>query len=275
MLKNMIKPLTLAVLVAGSVQLHAHRAWIAPDMTVLSGDAPKVAFDMAVSNSIFNFDHVAMRPAGLTVLNPQGEEVEANNVSTGATRTVFDLTLEQEGTYRIFMASQGMRAVWENEDGKRQFYPGRGEAFDAGKLNEILASKPKNLEVSATSRRVETFVTLGEPSSKSIAPSNKGLELKAITHPNDLFAGEEARFQFLIDGKAAAGVEISLIREGTRYRNSQEEIVLTTDKKGEFQVEWPAAGRYMLEADYQDDKGKKPATKRVGKYFGVFEVLPE
>lgn len=275
MLTKIVKPLAFAALVAGSLQVQAHRAWILPDVTVLSGENPKVAFDMAISNSIFNFDHFAMRANGLTVLSPQGKNLEPANLSTGEVRTVFDLTLEEEGTYRVFISALGMRAVWENDEGKRQFYPGRGEAFDEAKFKEILAKKPAKLEVAETSRRIETFVTSGEPTDKTLAINKKGLELKPITHPNDLFEGEEATFQFYIDGKPAEGVEISLIREGTRYRNSQEEITLTTNKKGEFKVTWPAAGRYMLEADFKDNKGKKPATQRVGKYFGVFEVLPE
>ena len=275
MLKHALKPLVLAGVVAASMQVNAHRAWIAPDVTVLSGDAPKVVFDMAVSNSIFNFDHVPMRAEGLMVVSPTGKPLEAANLSTGAVRTVFDLTLEEKGTYHIFMASQGMRAIWENKEGKRQFYPGRGEAFDAKKLNEIIASKPKNLDVSETSRRLETFVTSGETTTQVLALTNKGLELKFITHPNDLFSGEKANFQFYIDGKPAANVDISLIREGTRYRNDQEEITLKTNAKGEFSVEWPVAGRYLMEADFKDNQGKKPASTRVGKYFAVFEVLPE
>lgn len=275
MFNAILKPFVLAALVAVSLQTQAHRAWILPDVTVLSGDSPKVAFDMAVSNSIFNFDHVSIRLDGLIILNPQGLQIEANHVSTGVVRSVFDLTLETEGTYRIFIAARGLRAMWENEEGKRQFYPSRGEVFDADKFKKIIAQEPKDLVVSETSRRIETFVTSGEPSSKTLEITKKGLELKPITHPNDLFAGETAQFQFYIDGKPAQGVEISLIREGTRYRNSQEEISLTTNKQGEFQVTWPQAGRYMLEADYQDNQGKKPASQRVGKYFGVFEVLPE
>lgn len=274
-MKQFLKPLMVAGLVAASAQAYAHRAWILPDVTVLSGDAPKVVFDMAVSNSIFNFDHVPMGAAGLTVVSPSGKNLEPGNLSTGIARTVFDLKLEEKGTYHVFIAHQGMRAVWENSEGKRQFYPGRGEAFDSAKFKEILASKPNKLEVSETSRRIETFVTSGAPTTKTLAPSKKGFELKFITHPNDLFAGETAKFQFLMHGKAVAGVEISLIREGTRYRDDQEEIKLTSDKKGEFSVTWPHAGRYMMEADFKDNKGKKPASTRVGKYFAVFEVLPE
>ena len=47
--------LTLALLLPLAAQ--AHRVWILPDATLLSGDAPWVTFDAAVSNDIFYTDH--------------------------------------------------------------------------------------------------------------------------------------------------------------------------------------------------------------------------
>ncbi len=47
--------LTLARLLPLAAQ--AHRVWILPDATLLSGDDPWVTFDAAVSNDIFYTDH--------------------------------------------------------------------------------------------------------------------------------------------------------------------------------------------------------------------------
>ena len=73
------------------------------DVTVLSGEAPSVTFDMAVSNSLFNFDHVPVGNASLIIHTPNGELVEPENLFTGKFRTVFDLTLKR-GTYHIAIA---------------------------------------------------------------------------------------------------------------------------------------------------------------------------
>lgn len=270
-----LKATLLSSLVLGSLSAQAHRAWITPDVTVLSGDTPAVTFDMAVSNSIFNFDHVPMRSSGLHITDPNGQAVNAENLHTGKYRTVFDLTLETEGTYRVFIANQGLFARWENAEGKRQYYPKRGQTYDKKEFNQVVPKKAKDLSIAQTSRRLETFVTSGAPTDNALEISNKGLELKPITHPNDLYAGETAQFQFFIDGKPAQGVEVSLIREGTRYRNDQEEITLTSNKKGEVSVDWNGAGRYFLEASYQDDQANKPATVRRGNYSLVLEVLPD
>jgi uncharacterized GH25 family protein len=276
-----MKPLQLlsAAVLAGatlmSVQVNAHRAWILPDVTVLSGEEPVVAFDAAVSNEIFNFDHFPLNTDAIRITAPDGSMVMPENPAKSRYRSTFDLTLKQDGTYRVFIASQGLRARWEKSDGKRGFYPGRGEEYTEEGFNKKVPQNAKNLQVSQYSRRLETFVTSGEPSDNASKVSGKGFEMKPITHPTDLYAGEEATFQFLIDGKPAKGAEVTLIREGSRYRNDQEALELTTSSKGEIQIAWPAPGRYFLEAEYKDSQAKKPATERTGSYVGVFEVLPD
>ncbi|MFY9178171.1 MAG: DUF4198 domain-containing protein [Venatoribacter sp.] len=272
---KLLKPLAIAALLTSALSVQAHRAWILPDVTVLSGDEPAVTFDLAVSNSLFNFDHVPFRVNGLAIEAPNGDALEPENVHTGKFRTVFDLTLKQEGTYRVFVASQGLFARWENDEGKRQMYPQRGQQFDQAEFDKVVPKKAKNLEVSQTSRRLETFVTSGNSSKGALALTNKGLEVNYLTHPNDLFTGEEATLEFYIDGKPAVGVEISVIREGTRYRNNQNEQKLTSDKKGQVKITWNEAGRYYLAASYKDKAAQKPATVRTGSYSAVLEVLPE
>ena len=122
--------------------------------------------------------------------------------------------------------------------------------------------------------RVETFATNGSPS--DVATIGKGLELVPVTHPNDLFAGEAATFRLVVDGQPAAGLEIEIVRGGTRYRNAQEEIKATTDAKGEFSVTWPEAGMYWLETATTDSKTSVPQAKqRRLSYVGTFEVLPQ
>ncbi len=272
--KTPFKPFVVAALVLGSVAVQAHRAWIVPQETVLSGENRWVSFDAAVSNDIFLANYNPGRFADVQVLNPDGSAGQVENLHTGKYRSVFDLPLTQEGTYRLFIASSGLRALWE-EDGQRRMYPGRGEQYSAEGFAKAVPENADKLVVSQASRRMETFVTLGAPSRNALAASGQGLELVAVTHPNDLFAGEEASFRFLIDGEAAQGADVTLIREGTRYHNAQEAITLKTNSKGEITVRWNGAGRYFLEAEYKDNKAQKPATERSGSYVAVLEVLPD
>jgi uncharacterized GH25 family protein len=269
------KSLFIALGVSLSLGAQAHRAWILPASTVLSGDDPWVTFDGAVSNDIFHIDHAPLRLESVQVMGPDAQPVELQNTATGKHRSTFDLNLKEKGTYKVFTASNGLNARWETADGERKFWPPRGQAPSADGFAKEVPKKAKNLEISQSSRRMETFVTAGTPTDAALKPTNVGLELVPITHPNDLFAGEVAEFQFLIDGKPAIGTEVTVIPGGMRYRNSQEEITALSDKQGKVKITWPQAGLYWLSASYRDEKAKKPAKVRSGSYVATFEVLPE
>lgn len=271
---QLLKAGFLTLLLLGSTSTQAHRAWIIPQETVLSGEERWVGFDAAVSNDIFVANYNAGRFNAVEVLNPDGSKGQLQNLHTGKYRSVFDLKLEQEGTYRVFIASGGLRARWE-ESGQRRMWPGRGEQYTEAGFAANVPEKADKLQIAYSSRRMETFVTLGNPSTSALVPTGQGLELQVVTHPNDLFAGEPAVFRFLMDGEPATGADVTVIREGTRYRNSQDAMNLTTDKRGEVTVKWQGAGRYFMEAEYRDEQAKKPATERSGTYITVLEVLPD
>lgn len=146
-----------------------------------------------------------------------------------------------------------------------------GKAEDFAKQ---VPAKAQALRVVQNSNRMETFITSGAPSDAALAPSNSGLELKPITHPNDLFAGEAAQLMFLIDGKPAADVEVSVIPGGNRYRDDLGEIKARTDAQGQLSITWPAAGMYWLEAEYSSTEGvAAPASERRASYSATLEVL--
>jgi len=253
----------------------AHRAWLLPSATVLSSDDAWVSIDAAVSNDIFHADHAPMRADGVVITAPDGKTLEVKNANTGKFRSTFDVQLPQKGTYKIALASSGIMATWKTEEGERKMWPGRGEKANPADFDKMVPKKAKDLSVSQFSRRMETFVTSGSPTESVLKPTKQGLELVPVTHPNDLFAGEAATFQFQMDGKPVAGVKVTVIPGGMRYRNEQAAIEVETDKKGNIVITWPQAGMYWLSASYRDDKAKKPATSRSGSYAATFEVLPE
>ncbi|WP_132986558.1 DUF4198 domain-containing protein [Luteimonas terricola] len=268
----MKKTLALAIALAATLPMTAaaHKAWLQPSQTVIAGNNPWITVDAAVSNDLFYFNHVPLRTRNLVITAPDGTAVEAQNPATGKYRSVFDVELLQQGTYRIAVVNTGLNASWQ-EDGKPKRWRGTAETF----ATEVPKDAPE-LTVTQSVSRIETFVTNGSPTTENLQPSNEGLELVPVTHPNDLFAGEEARFRMLADGAPAAGVEFEITRGGTRYRNAQEEIMVTTDAKGEFTVTWPEAGMYWLEANLRDDKATLPQAdaRRLG-YVATMEVLPQ
>ena len=265
-----IKLAALALALALPFAAHAHKAWVLPSQTVLSGNDPWITVDAAVSNDLFYFNHVPLRVENVVVIAPDGSKPAPQNGHTGKFRSVFDLQLTQAGTFRIAVVNAGLSASWE-ENGEPKRWRGNAESFKTE-----VPKDAKNLQVSQSAGRIETFVTNGTPNTTALAATNAGLEMVPVTHPNDLFAGESAQFQLLIDGSPAAGLKIEIVSGGTRYRDAQNEIQATSDTDGKFSVTWPNAGMYWLETSLQDDKATvAPAKQRRASHVGTLEVLPQ
>ena len=112
------------------------------------------------------------------------------------------------------------------------------------------------------------------PSTGALKTTGKGLELEPITHPNDLVASEKGRFKLLLDGRPAAGVEVDVVLGGARYRAKGPELKVTTGADGVFEVTWPEAGMYWVEAAVRGKaEGSAPAQNST--YVATFEVLPD
>jgi uncharacterized GH25 family protein len=183
---------------------------------------------------------------------------------------VFDLQLNQQGTYKLALVSSGLSASYEL-DGQKKRWRGR-----ADELRSAIPSAAKNVQVTASSNRVETFISNGKPNETALKPTGQGLELVPVTRVTDLVAGEPATFQLLLDGKPAGDLRVSAIAGATRYRNAQDEITAQTGRDGKFQLTWPHAGMYWINAAMQDgNSGSKLASKRRLSYTATLEVLPE
>ncbi len=259
----------LAALAALAVPMsaQAHRAWLAPTSTVLSGDEAWVGFDAGMSNGVFIADHAAMRLDGLVITAPDGSTVQPENLHRARYRSSFDLHLTRPGTYKIANVMGGLTATYrENGEDKRW----RGSAAD---FPGAIPAGATDVVATRTSNRIETFVTLGAPTDTVFTNPADGLAMIPVTHPNDLVAGEPATFRLSNDGLPASGVEVTIARGGTRYRDNPEEMTVTTGADGSFTVTWPEAGMYWLNALVRTPaQGETIAAS--AQYVAVLEVLP-
>lgn len=269
---SFLKWTACAALACAPLAASAHKTFLVPSTTVLSNsDDAWITVDAAVSNDLFYFNHVPLRLEQLAITAPDGSAVAPENADTGKFRSTFDVHLTRQGTYRIAIDRDGLYARYVDADGERKRVRG-----SAAEIASRIPADAKDVVYTQSQSRVETFVTLGNPDSAALAPAGTGLELVPVTHPNDLYAGEQATFRLQLDGKPAAGLEVSVVPGGTRYRNRQDEITTTTAADGSFSVTWPAAGLYWLNASSEGAiPDGKPATERRTSYTATFEVLPQ
>ncbi len=266
----MKKPLAILAALATlalPMSAQAHRAWLAPTATVLSGTEAWVGFDAGMSNGVFIADHAAMNLAGLTITAPDGSTLAPENMHRARYRATFDAHLTQPGTYRVANVMGGVIVSYK-QGGEQKRWRG-AEADMAANIpadaTEVVATRSNS--------RTETFVTLGEPTTTTLAPTGKGIELVPVTHPNDVVAGEPATFKLVRDGQPAADLDVTIARGGTRYRDNPEEITVKTGPDGAFTVTWPEPGMYCMNASVRTAaNGDQMAS--TAQYNGVVEVLP-
>ena len=264
----------VALAALAAVPASAHRQWMMPSSTVVSGDDVWVTVDAAVSNDLFYFEHQPMRLDAMKAWAPDGTEAAIENKSTGRYRSTFDVHLTQKGTWRIASVADMLMGSYDL-NGKTERLP-RGTT--TANLAERLPAGATNVKTAEANNRNEIFVTVGEPTTTLFKPVGKGIELVPVTHPNDLIAGETATFQFLFDGKPTAGLPVTVIHGGIRYRDQLGQIDLTTGADGKVEVTWAEPGMYWLnvttpQVEGGEGEGAPPPLARRASYVTTLEVL--
>jgi uncharacterized GH25 family protein len=299
-----------AIAAALSTPAMAHRQWLLPSTTTLAGTSEYVTVDAAVSNDLFYADHVAIDPTQVQVWAPDGSEGKVENPAKGQYRGTFDVKIDKPGTWVIGMERSGVGGTFKVGEetwrvgamrGRPGGAPGAGVPGAPGaqrpagappaggpdgpggpgrapmKSVATVAEIPGNATdiklIENLSKNV-VFVTADAPTKTAFAPKGKGLEFDPITHPGGLVQDEEAQFRFLVDGKPAAGVKVSVVPGGKKYRAAEDAQELTTGADGVLKVKWPVAGMYWLNANLTDNKPSEArATERRMSFTTTLEVV--
>lgn len=262
----------LATLAAPS---HAHRPWLYPNATMVEAKEAYVTIDGAISEDLFEVDHMALKLDNAVVIDPDGVSSPAPTPLTGRQRSSIDLKMSKSGTYKIAIVNKNVMASYKDASGELKRFRGNEETF----AKDVPTNAPE-LKVTRTHQRLETFVSANKHSDGALKPTGSGLELVPTTNPTDLHSGETAKWRFQLDGKPLPNFAFSLIPGGVKHRGVLGEIRLTTDAKGDVAVKLPAPGRYLLNAGFpvSSEKGGGPSTaasQNRYSYAATIEILPE
>jgi uncharacterized GH25 family protein len=267
--------IAMTMLLTLSINVQAHKRWILPSLFNVS-EEQWVVVDATVSNNIF-FADKPWPLTGITVTTPDGKTAQIENQIEGHRRSSFDFLLNMPGTYKITSGGDVFFAQYtmpSTSTGKATTENTRG--FDFTQLKARLPENAKDITFAKSISRLESYVTLGAPTLQVFNPEKTGIELVPVTHPNDLYHQEKAKFQFLVNGEKVAGIKVMMVWEGTRHRNDEAAVTLMTDKNGEVSIDLNQTGRFLLEVSHQIDlKDDDTFSKLFMSYFGTFEVLPQ
>ena len=259
-----MKAIALVTLIAlnsfVAIGVHAHPRWVLPShFTVSKEGGDWLTFDVTASHGTFVFDKPASSESALIIM-PDGRSERPDFVLRGKRRSVFDFFFVEEGTHKV--------TINNAPDYYTQYKAGRRDTIKWIKANKsnrdtVLPKQARDLMTQLTSTRAESYITVGKPTEKVLDIEGRLLEMKPLTHPSDIVEGEAVTFQFFFDGKPQPGVTAEITREGTLYRNHQEQIDVVSDQDGKITFTPSVAGRYLMKANYKGELKNDPLADRI------------
>lgn len=253
-MNNKFKALTIACTMAvgllSSISANAHPRWILPShFTVSKEGGDWLTFDVTASHGTFVFD----KPAGSDfayVIMPDGRSERPNFVVRGKRRSMFDFYFAEQGTHKVGVNNVPTYYT-EYKAGRRDTV--KRVAANKAERNALVPKKSRDLSTQLNFTRAESYVTVGKPTIKALAMDGKYLEMLPLTHPSDIVEGDVVNLQFYFYGVPQQGVTAEVTREGTLYRNQQEQLDLVSDKDGKISFTPTVAGRYLIKANFKGD----------------------
>ncbi len=258
------------LLIMLALSVSAHKRWVLPSLFSVS-EPQWITVDASVSNNLFYPD----RPWPLSfvrVVSPNGENVPLSNQSEGHRRSTFDFEVSQKGTYKVVAANTLYFVQYkETEQGETK----RMRASSLADIKKRLPEKLFSQEVAKSDSTLESYVSLGAPNNQVFKESNSAVQFKPVTHPNDLYQGEEGVFGFTVNDQPLVGAEVIMVWEGTRYRDDEQVIEMTTNNQGQITLPLSQTGRFYLELSHSQEVDNEDYDKAYVNYLGTFEVLPQ
>ncbi len=259
--------LSLALL-APSVQ--AHPLWMLPSEFNLSTEESFwITVDATAAHGVFTFDK-AVGLDNVNIYTPAGDRQRMGPYFKGKRRSVFDLEIDTDGTYKVELSTpQRYFTTYEigSRNTKRRVFANKQEAD--------LPKGAKNVSTTAVQAISAFYITQGAPSDKVLEATGKGFELHPLTHPSDVVAKENARFKFTFDGKPLANLDIEITPHGTAWRDSREQMDLKTDKDGVVTFKPTVAGPHLLMTSMRKAVDSPLADTAGVNYHLTFEVLSQ
>jgi uncharacterized GH25 family protein len=260
----------IAVLV--SVDSSAHPRWILPHEFNVSGSEELwVTFDLTASHAIFDFDK-GISAENVRIFSPDGDQNYLASFFTGHRRSVFDIKLDQDGTYKVY-EQRPLYYYTSYKSGKRD----TEKYILANKIeaSSRLPSQARDIETFLIDMSSVVYVTKNLPTDQVLRGSGEGLELLAITHPSDIVEGEKVQLLMHFDGGPVADVKIEITPAGTEYRDQRKAIQFTTDESGIVVFTPNQIGPWLVSATLTSSEKSLVADSRWSARYMSFEVSPK
>jgi uncharacterized GH25 family protein len=237
----------------------AHTPYLVPaDFAARAGET--VTLDAAFAERFFVAE-TAFDNSQFSVIGPDGQRLPLQNVQRLRKRTVAEHQLAGQGTYRFSTGTRhgAVFRSWEH-NGKRSNSRDPYVPIPAGAK---LIADFQSLTLA------ETYVTVAAPDNAALKPYGHGLELLPVTHPNDLYVGEQFQFQLHFDGQPLAEQKVVITEAVWSADRKPEIFTLLTDANGYASFPLQRAGTWLALSRH---RSKAPADAAVSEYSNSYTL---
>lgn len=264
-----VRGLTALALCSLSLSVSAHTMNLLPSHYVQAKTGGFVSVELFASNSTFQADK-GTPVNGFQLYLPDGRQGEIEGSYQGKRKSLIDIALPVDGTYKLQNGGQARYFTSYELHGEKKRLMG-----DKRKAAAELPKEASHVVTTQGRNKAIAFVTVNAPTTKVLEVTGKGLEFTLDKHPADIVAGEPVAMTLLLDGKAVSGVDVELSFDGELYRNEAGRQHFVTNSQGQLVFTPAAAGRYLLETSVEQDQKTELADKvREGFTWSFEAALP-
>lgn len=238
----------------------AHSPYLLPNVFDLT-TRDHVTVTASFTETFFESE-VAMKSNAYAVVGPDGKRTMLTPVYL-TDEAVFEAPIPTDGTYRITTGDRvGRVAKAYLANGKWEFQEEPGAPVPAGATLVDMQSLTK----------AEVYVSRKAPDDGALAPTGKGLEFRAVTHPSSIFVGQDAVFEALFEGKPVANLPVEINRGDGRFGDGKPPVEIRTGADGRFAVRPGKPGLFHIMSRYRVPPTPEVAAARSFTYALTFEA---
>lgn len=198
--------------------------------------------DMVTVQSSFTEDFfapaIAVGDADFHVIAPDGTRAEFAIIAPFRQLVVMEAALPQDGTYRVTTGERLGRTSYEALVGEEWVVLDGPDA--------PLPEGATRFYTIQTATVADAYVSKGPLTRGAVDAPVGRLAIRPVTHPNDVFAGEDFVFDLTLGDAPLGGHELTLYRDGGEYEEPGFARPVVTDAEGRATVRFDRPGVYLV-----------------------------
>lgn len=227
-----------AILLAGAILIAGHAradtSYLKPNFFT-TANAELVTVQSSFTEDFAN-PNVALQSDQWHVLRPDGTKDTFDKIQAFTQVTILEADLKETGTYRLTTGERLGRA------GQQVLVDGVWTPWAPGR--EIPAGA--QTRASQTATVADVYVTKGAPTTKAVDARIGRVELKPVTHPNDVYLDTGFKLKVLFDGKPVPNQEVEIWRDGGAYDEPAYTRKIKSGADGGIEIKFDRPGAYLI-----------------------------